>query len=388
MKNIESFGLTKTEFYSMNREERGKLMYSHGYTPRVKQEQVFFVPSQFIEHTKYKVIQHYDHWTCSCPDFHYRHESCKHIHLAKYWLSLREYLTKTGIYSGTENIIPTCHYCNSAKVSKFGKRKNKQRFKCETCGKTFVENPEFKGLSVKPETIVLTLDLFFKGLSLRKIQSTLKQFHKVEVSHETIRYWKNRFMKQINSYLEDKKPELKGNWHTDETKVKSKKKWLWVWNTIDKETRFLLASNVSEDRSMNSTRTHFQQARENNSNIKPNYVITDGLGTYPRALKKEFHTIRGRLTTREGTRHIRSVGFYKNQLIERHHSTQKERIKIMRGLADRKSLERHTKDYRTYYNFVRENQALENKTPAEKAGINLEFGNNKWIGLIKNSSKN
>ena len=35
-----------------------------------------------------------------------------------------------------------------------------------------------------------------------------------------------------------------------------------------------------------------------------------------------------------------------------------------------------------YYNLIREHQAL-GMTPAQAAGIDLKFGNDKWIGLIK-----
>jgi hypothetical protein len=34
-----------------------------------------------------------------------------------------------------------------------------------------------------------------------------------------------------------------------------------------------------------------------------------------------------------------------------------------------------------YYNMIREHQAI-GKTPANAAGINLELGNDKWIGMI------
>ena len=51
-------------------------------------------------------------------------------------------------------------------------------------------------------------------------------------------------MKQINDYAEQFKPELKGIWHTDETMLKSKKQAVWVWNTIDEQTKFLVASTV------------------------------------------------------------------------------------------------------------------------------------------------
>jgi hypothetical protein len=40
-----------------------------------------------------------------------------------------------------------------------------------------------------------------------------------------------------------------------------------------------------------------------------------------------------------------------------------------------------------YYNFVRPNQALGGRTPAEVAGVDLELSKNRWLGLIKSGAK-
>jgi len=42
---------------------------------------------------------------------------------------------------------------------------------------------------------------------------------------------------------------------------------------------------------------------------------------------------------------------------------------------------------RIYYNYIRPNQALDGKTPAEMGGIDLELGDNKWLELIKKATK-
>jgi hypothetical protein len=39
-----------------------------------------------------------------------------------------------------------------------------------------------------------------------------------------------------------------------------------------------------------------------------------------------------------------------------------------------------------YYNFIREHQALNGKTPAEVAGIGIE-GENKWLEILKRCTK-
>lgn len=367
-------------FYSLTVEDRGKFLIDNGIVPKVKEETVFTIPSQFKK-DKYTITETPEGFECNCADFKYRHRQCKHIHALRYWMDYRQYLTKEGIYKGTETALPNCVYCNSLKVVKFGMRKKKQRLKCETCGKTFVANPEFRGLSTEPKAIVLCLDLYFKGLSLRKIKSTLKQFYEVQVTHETIRRWKNRFMKQINEYVESYKPEIKGSWHMDETKVKTKKGWLWIWNSLDEETRYLVASTVSEGKGVIEARKHFKVAKANNSEVRPKQINTDGLQDYRRAIRKEFRT------HKKETIHHRSIGFIENQHVERLNGNQKERLKVMRGLADRKSLDYHARDYRTFYNFVRPHQAI-GTTPALKAGVDLGLKENKWISLIKKSAAN
>jgi len=41
----------------------------------------------------------------------------------------------------------------------------------------------------------------------------------------------------------------------------------------------------------------------------------------------------------------------------------------------------------TYHNYVRPHEALDGKTPSEVAGIQV-VGENKWLTLIQNASKN
>jgi hypothetical protein len=63
----------------------------------------------------------------------------------------------------------------------------------------------------------------------------------------------------------------------------------------------------------------------------------------------------------------------------------RDRERIMAGLkkVDTPIL----KGMQIYHNYIREHQGLqENKTPAERAGIQVE-GENKWITLIQNASR-
>ena len=46
-----------------------------------------------------------------------------------------------------------------------------------------------------------------------------------------------------------------------------------------------------------------------------------------------------------------------------------------------------TKGFQIYYNFIRPHQALNGKTPAEKADINLNLDKNRWLSLLQEGLK-
>ncbi len=88
--------------------------------------------------------------------------------------------------------IVECVYCGSFDVIKIGKRKTKcglrQRYQYKDCKRKFV-NDSVKGHKANAKLITLCMDLYFKGLSYRKIADTLFQFYELEVHHETVRRW-------------------------------------------------------------------------------------------------------------------------------------------------------------------------------------------------------
>jgi transposase-like protein len=68
-------------------------------------------------------------------------------------------------------------------------------------------------------------------------------------------------------------------------------------------------------------------------------------------------------------------------LIERFHSTLKERYKVMRGLKTMESAWIVLNGFVANYNFFRPHMTLNNTTPAQAAGIKLPF--NDWEGFIR-----
>jgi len=327
-------------------------------------------------------------WVCECPDFVHRHVICKHIHTVQFSLNLRQRVASEnlGFGSVSSEEVSACKYCGSTNVIKRGFRKKKgcrvQRFSCKDCGKRFVLEEAFERMKSTPQIITVALDLFFKGCSYRKIVDHLRQFYGVKVTHVAIIKWVRKYTELMKRYVDGLTPNVSGIWHTDEMAVNIKGQFMWLWNLIDHDTRFLLASQISSKREIEDARRVFAEAKAL-AKVKPAFVVTDGLRAYQDAFNKEFFTLRN-----PRTEHVRLAGIAKrenNNMVERLHGTVRERDKVIRGLKKEES--DIIEGLRIYYNFIRPHMALKGLTPAQVAGIDLQLGQNRWEDLIRKSQK-
>lgn len=368
---------------------------SKGDRPEQIDDETFTVPSQAGNwfYTVRKLED--DNWVCDCPDHHKRNAFCKHIYTVQFWLGLRENIEDKAKDHKPMNFHP-CPKCGNYEVIRRGYRKTKkgrkQRFECRECGHYFSLKEEgFEDMKFSPEIVSECLDLYFKGLSYRKVADHINKSHDgLEISHVMVYYWVKRYTKIISEYVDTLEPELGSVWSTDEMLVKVKHDgihirrydetdWVWLWNTIDTKTRFLIANMVSKKRGLRDARNIFKKAKDH-AGCKPNYMITDGLRVYHRAFNRVFYD------HHQTTEHISEVGIadkVNNNKIERLHGTFRERDKVMRALFNPKTSDDIFQGQRVYYNFIRPHMALDGQTPAEKAGLDLNLGNDKWLDLIK-----
>lgn len=230
-----------------------------------------------------------------------------------------------------------------------------------------------------PRVVTTTPDLYFKGVSLRKIADHLKQCYSLEIDHSTVYRWIDKYTEIIEAYVATLEPEVGNIWHTDEMKIKFGGEWRWLWNVMDERTRFHLVSVITETRETKDAQRAFKESKKV-AGKKPRAMVTDGLQSYKGAFKKEFYD------HHQSCKHIADVALQEslNNVLERMHGSIREREKVMRGLkVDETPI---IPMNQIYYNFIRPHQALNGKTPAEMAGIGVE-GENKWKELIKRSTK-
>lgn len=365
---------------SESRMTRGlALLESRSITER--EDGSFAVPSQTGKNV-YEVRLIGQSWVCTCPDFEYRQvEACKHIYAVRMQIATKTYLRdepKPKVFAA--DAIP-CDRCGSIRTIRYGQSSGKQVFKCKDCLHKFTEPSLLKKAKFSPELVTLTLDLYFSGLSLRKIARNLSDHFRIDINYSTIYTWIQKYIPIITEYVNSLAPQLSTTWHADEVFIRTRDGDVmqhgysmgFLWNIMDRETRYLIASKLTEKRDVHAAIAAFQEAARNAHGITPEKVHADSLRHYHSGVKVFPNAERVQSGIRKKTAN--------NNRIERLNGTVRERTKVLRGL---KTVETPIIDgQRIQYNFVKPHIALEGKTPGEVAGLDVKG----WKELLEHAIK-
>jgi transposase-like protein len=353
------------------RELRGLGMVAAGGQIKRLSDGNFLVKSQSHVDDSYHVGWSDGKWRCDCPDYKERRTPCKHIYAVNFLLDL-----PSIILSNAGTILGVCPYCGSEETTMKGLRYNKTgavRLRlCKNCNRRFKEEliAESKGVNATLELIAF--DLHCKGVSLRDIKNHIWQIYCIDKPVSTLHRWILKLVEVMKKASSDFKMEVGDKWLADETLVKVKGREHYLWNIIDYETRCHIASVLTEGRGSEEALRVIKEAVQQ-AGKEPQKLITDGLQSYAKALKA--------LENSQIT-HVSNVGLKShedNNRIERLHGTIKSWIKPQRGLKDR--VQENIETHRLYYNMIRPNIALSEKTPIKSC----EDG--RWLSLALGKSR-
>ena len=266
------------------------------------------------------------------------------------------------------NIQVICKYCQSENVRKYGTYKDTQYYYCNDCKRKFSNPDNIPKMQTSTKCVADVMNMYYEGLSEAEIRRNLIQQDDNYVSTGSVYNWVTRFtdlaVKEANQY----KPKVSGVWIADETVIDIDGKNVWFWDIIDSDTRFLIASHMSYTRTSKDAEQLMKQAYERTGRI-PRVIYTDKLRAYLEGIERVFGG---------DTKHTQGSPFdieSNTNLIERFHSTLKSRTKVMRGLRTIKSAQQFLDGWLVHYNYFRPHMSLNDKTPAEMAGINFPFRN-------------
>ena len=369
------------------REAKAIQFLAKGNSIKLISRSQFLVRSQSNPQKWYEVTWQRDHWRCECEDYLKRNVRCKHVYAIQYFLTIRD------ITKGMQDLQNefTCKICGSDRfLVKYGPRHNQsgtvQKFYCKQCNKFSTNRRGYERMKNQTMTVVCALDLFFRGISLREVQQHLQSTFGIDVSYVTIYNWIKKYVELVNSYTKDLKATTSDRWHADETLIKVRGRQMVLWCLLDSETRQLIAQHISQNRSKEDATILFKKGKKS-SKTSPNQIITDGLPSYNGAIQTEFGGKNHTQGSNQRTLHIVGplVGKINNNKIERFNGSIKGRLKPMGHLNTVEGARTFGEGYEIHYNFIREHQALNGRTPAEMAKISDEKMN--WRQLIEKASR-
>ncbi len=273
----------------------------------------------------------------------------------------------------------TCKYCQSQNTRKFGTYKGVQRYFCNSCNRKFIANDNLFQMKTPAKQVSAAINMYYNGSSIKDISNQLQQDYGNHPSKKTVFEWIDKYTSTLLEVTKDLKPIKTGSrWIADETVLDVAGQKLWLYDIIDDDTRFVLATRLTTTygRTTNDARRLMEMAAKR-AGKTPKEVVTDRNNSYLDGIELAYGADSEHLL---GTPFAKADSGESTSKIERWHETLKERYKVMRGLKNYESAKQFIDGFVAHYNFIRTNEALNNRTPADVAGVGYNFKN--WYDII------
>jgi putative transposase len=208
-------------------------------------------------------------------------------------------------------------------------------------------NP-FRYFKTSPEIIRLAVMMYVRfPLSLRNVEDLLHE-RGIEVSHETIRFWWNRFGPMFAAEIRRKRVDrMRGSpqwrWHLDEVFVEINGEQLYLWRTVDHEGEVLEAF-VSKRRDRKAALKFLRKSLKRHG--PPEVIVTDRLGSYSAALRSL------------GVRHRQRTGRWLNNRAENSHLPFRRRERAMLRFRRVRSLQKFAAVHSSIHDHFNEERHL------------------------------
>ncbi|CUH65120.1 Integrase core domain protein [Thalassovita autumnalis] len=184
-------------------------------------------------------------------------------------------------------------------------------------------------------------------LSLRNVEDLLHE-RGIDVSHETIRFWWNRFGPLFASEIRKRRvyqmrSHSNWRWHLDEVFVKINGEQHYLWRAVDHEGE-VLESYVTKRRDRAAAYKFLRKAMKRYGH--PEVVVTDKLRSYGAAMK-----VIGNASRQE-------TGRWKNNRAENSHLPFRRRERAMHRFRRMRSLQKFVSIHASVFNHFNQERSL------------------------------
>ena len=208
-------------------------------------------------------------------------------------------------------------------------------------------NP-FRYFDSSPDVIRLVVMMYVKyPLSLRNVEDLLFE-RGIDIRHETVRLWWNRFGPMFAAAIRKKRGDLMRaythwKWHLDEVYVKINGEMHYLWRAVDHEGK-VLESFVTKTRNKAAALSFIKRAMKRHG--QPQTVVTDGLRSYGAAMKEI-----GNIDRQE-------TGRWRNNRAEHSHQPFRRRERAMERFRRMKTLQKFAAVHGTVHNHFNQERHL------------------------------
>ena len=185
-------------------------------------------------------------------------------------------------------------------------------------------------------------------LSLRKVEDLLHE-RGIDVSHETVRYWWNRFGPMFAAEIRRKRVQQmraysNWQWHLDEVFVKTNGETHYLWRAVDHEGE-VLESYVTKRRNRKAALKFLRKTMKRH----PHILVTDKLRSYSAAMKEI------------GNEQRQKTGRLLNNRAENSHLPVRRRERAMQRFRSMRSLHKFASVHASVCNHFNKERALYSK---------------------------
>jgi len=280
------------------------------------------------------------------------------------------------------------------KPSKFKLHYIYREFKCDftplSKKSPVIPKVDLSRIYSSPHTLGLVLTYYANyGISARKVEGIMKDIHNIDISHQTVLNYVDAVSKYIKPYIDNYPYKLSNSFCGDETYLKIKGKWQYLFFFFDAVKKIILSYRISPDRDTLSAIKALDDALQKIKNIDQGLTfVVDGNPIYLLAqqyfaqngINFDIKQVIGLTNLDPISKEYRPL----KQIVERLNRTFKREYKNKYGFNSSAGSEAFTILFVAYFNFLRPHSALEDKrVPVIIPELeNIPNMPGKWITLI------
>jgi IS6 family transposase len=229
-----------------------------------------------------------------------------------------------------------------------------------------ISDSPFKWHHFEGQIILLCVRWYLRYcLSYRDLEEIMAE-RGLKVDHTTIYRWVQRYAPELEKRCKPHLKQTNGSWRVDETYIKVKGKWLYLYRAVDSAGN-TLEFLLNQTRDTQGAKRFLARALDASHTTTPRVINVDRNPAYPKAVDE----IKAEGQLPEGCK-LRPVK-YLNNLIEQDHRFIKRLVKVGLGFCSFPTAWRTLRGYETMH-MIRKGQVPAGGVPAQVKFVNSLFG--------------